>query len=513
MRLIFAFIRNNILFIAFSFLIIFLFKNTIFDDAYMFLRYAYKLESNGLYSWNGDVPTYGCTSILYVFSTFLFLKLGVIDFFGVVNFPAVHSLFYSIIYLYILGKIIDKMILDSSKLILAKVVVFTTSFWFFRYQTGMDTSISMCINALLILMVVYIQEWNWKSVILFCLVSFFSFLCRPDNLIFIIIFPAIFFLTKNEIGIITKYLLIIITLILLLFGLIKLYFGYFFPLPYYVKSSGFYLNYIGAFQWNSELHLWQFLKSNSILFLLILITTQWNRVLMYWIPIFLTYYILSTKIQIMGFLGRYYYPLLPLVIYIFLLQFNSFQIRKSNYFYVARIVLVLMFFSIMIIRINRIKNENQIKKDIVNNYIGTSNNIMFQFAQNEIINMMVELVNIVNDKNFSIGGSEHGRISALCKETDILCLVGLHNNNVTSEKGVGFIDKSLIQFKPDLFWMPHYEYLGLRSDILKSTYFKDEYDYYPFYFMHGIAIRKNSKYKNTILNFINLKYKTTDAHP
>jgi len=51
----------------------------LWDDAYMFSRYAHNILNNGAIAWNPDgVPTYGATSLLYLAVVTFFTALGIL---------------------------------------------------------------------------------------------------------------------------------------------------------------------------------------------------------------------------------------------------------------------------------------------------------------------------------------------------------------------------------------------------------------------------------------------------
>ncbi len=92
--------------------------------------------------------------------------------------------------------------------------------------------------------------------------------------------------------------------------------------------------------------------------------------------------------------------------------------------------------------------------------------------------------------------SEVGYPSALALQVEIIDLEGL-NDNLTAHQG--FSLKRLLERRPDFIWFPHYHYTKLVLTLLNSEELRSQYEIYPNAFDYGIAICKDSPYRQQIL--------------
>ena len=88
------------LFISF----LYLSRDIFFDDAFMFIRYAYNLAEHGVFGWNAEEAAYGCTSTGYVFSNYLFIKTGIANFLAQDKLLVLQSVLYFLLALIFLHK-------------------------------------------------------------------------------------------------------------------------------------------------------------------------------------------------------------------------------------------------------------------------------------------------------------------------------------------------------------------------------------------------------------------------
>jgi hypothetical protein len=144
-----------VLFVLVAGLLVYVFlKPLYFDDAYMFIRYAENMKNHGVFGWNADQPSYGCTSAGYVFSNYLLIKLGLLNLLNQGRFLMLHSLLYFFGGLLFLFRVL-KYILSGHKNSLI-IVLGTITFLLIlpitvkNAVTGMDTSMSFFANTLLI---------------------------------------------------------------------------------------------------------------------------------------------------------------------------------------------------------------------------------------------------------------------------------------------------------------------------------------------------------------------------
>ena len=85
--------------------------------------------------------------------------------------------------------------------------------------------------------------------------------------------------------------------------------------------------------------------------------------------------------------------------------------------------------------------------------------------------------------------SEHGLVGALAPEAEIIDVLGLHDPIFARNT---FTSPLLWRRLPDVIWMPHPDHTRMVRDILDSDDFWQGYDFYPDAFSYGVALRKDS---------------------
>jgi hypothetical protein len=84
--------------------------------------------------------------------------------------------------------------------------------------------------------------------------------------------------------------------------------------------------------------------------------------------------------------------------------------------------------------------------------------------------------------------SEHGLVGAEAPDTVLVDLLGLHDRAFS---GAGFSTAELWRRRPDLIWMPHPDHTRMLRDILDSDELWRHYDVYPDAFTFGFALRRD----------------------
>jgi hypothetical protein len=100
--------------------------------------------------------------------------------------------------------------------------------------------------------------------------------------------------------------------------------------------------------------------------------------------------------------------------------------------------------------------------------------------------------------------SEHGLVGAAAREVFLIDMVGLHDRQFALE---GFSAEEMFRRKPDLIWLPHYNYPLLVQDVLEQDELWEEYVYYPGAFHFGIAIRKRSPHSGRLAELFAREWK------
>ncbi len=496
----------------------------IIDDSYMFVRYAHNILEHGVYGWLADEPSYGCTSILFVFSHVFFMSLGLHEYFGVHFYIYLHNLIYFILAIYLIFNL-SRSILKQANIYGLPVLIITmlSGIPLAVHLTGMDTIAAVCTNILMVqacLQYTNSDEKKKTSIYYLIFIGYLGFLTRPDNFFYVTLFPFLWMLYHR-----VKWTKIIqfslgITAVLLFHFLgVYLYFGDPLPIPYYVKTADFYSVFLGIYYWNSGDYVMDMLLINThliVLSILGLFTPKLKKILIFYIPFVITTGILITKVQIMGTNGRYYYPSLSFLLAPALLALKEILLLKSRkaFFSNIDIYLAVGLFCVFMAQSDVVLDAIFKKKEKKAYELSCDYEILFKphfyKETHPIIGVLRfrydvdQLIKYIDDEKFTVAASEHGRIAAFNLNSPIICFVGLHNTGVLKEKSFNskVIGSSLEKYKPDLVWMPHYDYAALRYNILQNEQLFTSYNYYEYLADFGVAIRKDSPFRQKIETFL-----------
>lgn len=296
--------------------------NTEFDDAYMFCRYASNFLSGNGFSWNpADGPVYGVTSpaylLLVTLSKFL---IGGSNSLLLSTLSLVAGL-AALFLLVIVGfKFSSKGKYACYPLLVIPLLFISSSFRFHLF-TGMETTLSLFSNSLLILSALsYMRNRSSWDLTFLIISAVFTIQVRPDNGIFAILFPILFILSDRKPDL--KQLLIfgccsLITLVSIQYAWSQI-FGSFLPVSFYAKSGGeYYDGYAGFLNWNHAEYVLRFMRDSApFLAATVLLGDRrtFRALPSVIIPLLLTFIFLSRTVQVMGWFARYYFPFIPFLI-------------------------------------------------------------------------------------------------------------------------------------------------------------------------------------------------------
>jgi len=517
---------------------------TVWDDAYIFLRYADNLMASGHVAWNpGAEPTYGLTSMLYL--TVVVPMRWLIP--HNPTLAVVLSSFTSgLIFLIMLIAVLHREVGDT---VLGKILILLVLFSLVRanenlmihFMSGMDTTFALAYLTLY-LGVLFWQERSAspRAAIVMGLWGGLAFWVRPDLCLFTGLTPAAMFLLNPAPKPRRRALLILgltVALTLLLVLVSFLYLGSPLPLPFYCKGLDRYGPEIEArYQHIPLQELLTFVGNYWHFFLAIgaslaLTPKAWlartsaaATGLLAATGLFLAYYLFFV-LQIMYFHARFYYPALPALIILALCSLQHLQRSwEAKDLVVAQVpasvwkaVLVVMFGSLIGPAINIVKDFSA---DTVIGYKDFSetaatdrwawlhmmrdqpelvNNAWFQLAQ--ISALPDDLV---------IATTEIGHVAAMNPHKTVVDLSGLNDTALAHH---GFDPEALLrQYHPDFIYMPHSHYIQMNQQLENSPAFKDNYYFVPKDVIHrdwGVALRRDSKYLKQMQDIISAGVTTT----
>ena len=496
---------------------------SIWDDAYIFIRYADNILTSGSLSFNpGGDKTYGITSLAY---------LGVVLPFRMLfpDYPAMTMIiassvcgFFFIGILIVLLKNCVASKNDQVRWSVVVLVLFSISYTIKSFSThfvsGMDTMFVLAFFTGYIL----ISKWHEHtlsrlSAFLTGCAGGLAFAVRPDLMIYTVILPVTsIFYSSNRKARRTAMSILMVTGIITLLQVI-IYTRYLnspFPLSFYVKGLRLYGKAIyDQYRFIPWKELYQFVLSLPLLFSAIVIPfildpkIWWMKMpstdkgLLFATIVFISYYLLFV-LQIMHFSQRFYYPTLPALAFlaaqsiVFIyekLSFSGvFNVSSVQAFLKAVLISSLIFSMFptgyfitkeaLVLFRGRIKELHNF--DIVSNYKKRWRNYWFCLEQ---------FSNLPDD--FSIATTEIGVPLAMNPKKVIVDLTGLNETMIAHD---GFsADKFFQKYQPDLIYMPHPHYQDIIRQIRESPYFSYHYEYFSSSdisaFM-GIALKKDSKY-------------------
>lgn len=477
-----------------------------FDDAGMFYRYAWNLRHGYGLAWNaGQGPVFGLTSIPWVF----LVLLG--------SFFSANPIHVVVALSFMTGVLALATIawFASRKAVSTPFRSFTFVFslvslplllhpWFeTTLGNGMETMLAMWILAAFLEgfrrfteTPTALQTFSAASLGTLCVLT------RPELVLCVLLVPFVSWLLvlrrKN-----TAALLLYLALLSFFIGMNlvanRAYFGTPVPLAFYIKSLGAY--YKGYRPFINPLGYASMFFSIAAPFLLAIVflahRKDWRMLAVYLVPAAATMLYLCTVTQIMGWRGRYYIPLLAMLLVPALdLADRAAEAGEMPRWSRERLAAFTLVFFLISPLSERLYGP-------VGHAIASSRRIYLapQFhhaAQGELPSMewyasckrFVEMAETL-PADISISSSEVGLVGASLLQAKIIDSAGLNDATLALH---GFSTSYLLSQQPDLIWLPHPDYSYLYGSFSADPRLLQQYDVYAGVFNHGIALRKNSAF-------------------
>ena len=502
---------------------------TEFDDAFMFVRYAKHWLSGTGYSWNSlDGPAYGITSPAHLLLVTLVLRFSTLPDPMVLTSISFSAGLLWVVALIVLGFMYFKRISAGWLPLLVIPCLILNPLFKYHSSSGMETTLSASVLTIFILCSLRFVEQQRPASFALCLgAAYLCYLARPDTGFYAILLPPGLLLAKyiHEWKKACLYILLLCVMLVLDLFIKKHLFGDYLPLPFYIKSAGFYRGYVGTYKWNAAQGTLDFLRS-ALPFLVVSIFFFSRRalptVLAILLPMLLTFGYFTTIVQIMGFNARYYYPSIVFVIlatfvigeYFFQDKINTLARDVRPH----RLRLALILAAILVLFLPSVENisvawwEKQVIGEIKPYTAQTQHKVHTDIPLPTLewwssIQSMVSLLQNA-PPSITIAASEIGYMGASRPDITIIDLSGLNDRYIAHN---GFSEAYLFSRQPDLIWLPHPDYTYETSIILDSKIFKTNYNYYPGIFVYGIAILQNSEYSEQITRMLEREF--AQAYP
>lgn len=467
-------------------------NSTVYDDAYMFLRYANNILDHSVYGWNFEEHSYGCTSVLYTLWILVCQALLGVSVEGGQTLLMMSSFFFSLTGLYLFYRILTLLFPKQSNR-WVWLLLLTASFPFLGNSlNGMDTTLAF--SALTLMLYLWLRNsYSDRSVspILLAVVSYLPFLVRPDMGVYVLLFPILWILADKKLNLILPVYGILGILLLADTAIKYWLFGNPLPLPFYAKSQDYLVGYLGMRNWPVDKYWLYFLAIGSLPLLVAGLFTQdkrWKKSLVLLIPMLITLGILTLKVQIMGDHIRFFYPSFPFLFLSGLILLPGIK-QPVNVKWIILAWASMSFFGIFLSEYYELK----VQQEETEVYVVADPNVdLTQIYSNDLFFSILELL----PDGSAVTGSEHGRLSVLFPKLKILDLVGLHDKQIAHE---GYSDEYLREVNPEIVWLAHDHYIGLNHDIIHGKHFQEAYEFFPNVAYYGLAIRKD------LPNFAELK--------
>jgi hypothetical protein len=489
---------------------------TDFDDAYMYLRYAKHVLAGQGVSWNpGEGGVYGVTSLLHlgtaVVAMVFFPNLSAAGTLQVASSAAALALLAGLIALAALV-CRDRRLRGSGILwavVLIPLVAFRDSFAF-HAGTGMDTMLSALANTAVALATVRLARApsltaaSWSAI-----ASLVAVLARPDNVLCAILCPALALLllapAPRRNAAVTFGVLLLAGLAMLVLATTFML-GSPLPLSFFAKQPGYYGDFAGEYSWNPYLFLKVFLATAWPFVVAAIVFAErqsWRQLVVLLAPSLASIAMLFRFNQIMGHLGRFYYPFLPFFVAAGIVEVDGWMAGHGRAasvaaWFASRKTLARAAAAVVIVAAGNValsraadaykaRGQEHPSESLGRYAVPAAESLpdidSWQAAQ------AIAAMAVAAPAGASFAMSEHGLPGALAPDLRIIDVLGLHDPYFAHH---GFSADELFRRKPDVIWLPHADHGAMVREILDSEEFWRHYEFFPDAFFHGIALRTDS---------------------
>jgi hypothetical protein len=501
---------------------------TDFDDAYMFLRYARNLlDGHGLV-WNaGEGAVHGVTSLLH-----LVLVTSLRAFFPGLDDGRLLQVASTVPGLASLGVMVHSCaraarhphLRGATGLWAFMVVpaVSVTETFVFHCGTGMDTMTAVLANAVLVSVALHFAERpSIGAAVMAALAGYLAVLARPDNVFYALMVPSLtaFLLCPHP----RRRLLLASAGLFCLFLGVDLalrwhLLGTALPLAFHAKRPGYYAGFAGEYGWNPFLFLKVFLTAIAP-FLLVLLSLSGRAsgrpVAVLLVPVLPTFTALFFFNQIMGHLGRFFFPALPFFVVAAALALDRWLAASipaaaargeglaSPARFAARLGGAAAALAVGGYALGAAGRAHQARGRAVPLAALEGYAVRAETPLPEVDSWRAseEIAAFANaappETRFAM--SEHGLVGARAPRATIIDVLGLHDRTFALE---GFSAAALWARRPDVVWMPHPDHTQMIRDMLDSDELWRDYAFYPDAFMYGLALRLDGPHASTLATLL-----------
>ena len=492
---------------------------TDFDDAYMYLRYAQHALAGQWLVWNlGEAPVYGVTSLLHFLLVTLLRGtlpgLGQAAALQTASGAAAFTLLAALVAL--CARFSANARLRGNFLFWGALLVpllFYREAFFFHARLGMDSLLAGLANTAVAFASLRLAERPSSGrAVTTAAIGLLAIEARPDCAIIAGLCPLLALWLLGRAPRLRALLIwagCFAGLVLLDLVLKRTLLGTPLPLAFYAKQPWYYRGFVGEFTWNPFWFLEVALAAVwPAIFATVLFARRENLrlLLVLLVPAACTCAALFSVNQIMGHLGRFYFPSLPLIVAAGALAADRWLHGLSEdlaasqaALRLARSLLLRLGLALLVVlggartlqdagRIYQARAQTQSLASLDGYQVSAS----APLPELDSWRASQEIARLAADAPAGTGFamSEHGLVAASAPRAEIIDVLGLHDPIFARD---GFSAAELWRRRPDVIWMPHPDHTQMVHDILASDELWRHYVFYPDAFTYGLALRQDSQ--------------------
>lgn len=489
---------------------------TVWDDALMFARYAHNLSETGIWTWNaGEAPVFGMTELAYGWMVYSMSRIN--PSLSPIALVQQTSTLFGILWIIILALALGGISIILSRkqkqasrflLIVALITISLSAHTnlLHHFTSGMGTTtVLVYVTMYIIGMTIYIQKPTRPLAVLMGIFGGLGFAIRPDVMLFTACVPIALWLFPTKTY--TRQQAVLVGgITAITFGttliIARLYFGVALPLPFFAKSGGIDDGYL-ANQYVAVAidQLGAYIYSNRYLILLIIggivihpkafiqRLGALERGLMVGMLGYIAYYALFVT-QIMPEHQRFYYPTLPIFIWLAYLGAVSFTERLWGIIPmvwrflkvpIRQVAIISVIIVVVMVLSNIINQTHQFLYTHQTTYYPPHDARWYKLAQ------------FADVDNITVATTEVGAVAVANFSWRVIDLAGLNDTRFALE---GFSATVLLEdYRPDLLYLPYPDYIEMIESIVTHPTFIRDYTYFTAGQVRlpmGVAIRNDS---------------------
>jgi hypothetical protein len=273
----------------------------------------------------------------------------------------------------------------------------------------------------------------------------------------------------------------------------RLYFGMALPLAFHAKRPGAYGGFAGEYTWNPFLFLRVFLVAAVPAVAVTVLAAgrrTWRDLIVFVAPVAIGFAVLFSRNQIMGHLGRLFFPALPFLVVAAARSLGALPRGRPLALRAATTAAVL---GLGYLALGAAGDRYEARA--AGQRLAPLGGYQVDAAQPlpELDSWRsaeeVAAIAAAAPAGTRFAMSEHGLPGARAPHVRIVDMLGLHDPAFALAR---FSAGELWRRRPDAIWLPHPDHTQMVRDILDSDELWSHYDVYPEAFSFGLALRRDS---------------------